>query len=367
MERLELPSRHMSGTTAYDSSQDGSRSNMGLGRSRSHIEISLSRSNMDIARSRLSLDLGRGSSDVAVDMAPNGSLDTDNSNSSSSIVPPPLSLAGLQPKLDDFAETPEGRSALDEERPVGLCGSDKAGSARIVLGGKTELSLRSITSESTIGSKEMPLLRLLVIIGVLSLALFIAAIDQTIVATATVRISEEFDSLSLAPWLANTYLLSSTALQPITGKLSDILGRTQILLSGILVFAVGSVVCAVAKSITVLLVGRGIAGMGAAAIIGLTLVIVSDIVPMRKRGSFMAIFALVFSISSVVGPLLGGLFADRVSWRWIFWLSVPISGIVTIAILLLLRLPHQRQQGDSVWTKLKRIDYLGIALLVGGM
>ncbi|KAJ2796386.1 hypothetical protein H4R20_005547 [Coemansia guatemalensis] len=230
----------------------------------------------------------------------------------------------------------------------------------------SDLSLRSTKSASSVGGKEMGMSRLLMTLGVLSLALFIAAVDQTIVATATVKISEEFNSLSLAPWLANAYLLSSTALQPITGKLSDIFGRTQVLLAGIVIFALGSLVCALAQSIAMLLIGRAIAGAGAAAIIGLTLVIVSDIVPLRKRGPFMAVFSLVFSASSVVGPLLGGVFTDNVTWRWIFWLSEPVAGFVIVAIVVLLRLPRQRQ-GASIWTKLRRIDYLGIFLLVGGM
>ncbi|KAI8322755.1 MFS general substrate transporter, partial [Martensiomyces pterosporus] len=198
----------------------------------------------------------------------------------------------------------------------------------------------------------------------LSLALFIAAVDQTIVATATVRISEEFDALSQAPWLANAYLLSSTALQPTTGKLSDIFGRTPILVCSLVVFAVGSLVCALAHSIAVLLVGRAIAGAGSAGIIGLTLVIVADIVPMRKRGPYMAVFSLVFSLSSVIGPLLGGFFTDHVSWRWIFWLSEPITGFVIIAVFFLLRLPRP---SSDIWAKLRRIDYLGIVLLVGGL
>ncbi|KAJ2722912.1 hypothetical protein GGI07_002988 [Coemansia sp. Benny D115] len=215
--------------------------------------------------------------------------------------------------------------------------------------------------------KEMAFGRLLVTIGVLSLALFIAAIDQTIVATATVRISEEFDALTLAPWLANAYLLSSTALQPSTGKLSDIFGRTPMLLSGIAVFAIGSLVCALAPSMAVLLAGRAIAGVGSAAVIGLTLVIVADIVPLRKRGPYMAIFSLVFSVSSVVGPLLGGVFVDHVSWRWIFWLSEPICGVVVVAIIFLLRKQLPQHTGTGMWQRVRRIDWLGIALLVGGL
>ncbi|KAJ1936375.1 hypothetical protein GGF37_005635 [Kickxella alabastrina] len=209
--------------------------------------------------------------------------------------------------------------------------------------------------------------RLLVTTGVLSLALFIAAIDQTIVATATVRISEEFNALSLAPWLVNAYLLSSAAIQPSIGKLSDIFGRTPMLLLGIGVFSIGSLVCALAKSMAMLLVGRAIAGVGSAAIIGLTLIIVSDIVPMRKRGPYMAVFSLVFSVSSVIGPLLGGVFADHVSWRWIFWLNEPICGFVIVAAILLLRNKLPRRATTNVWVQVCGIDWLGILLLVGGI
>ncbi|KAI8321488.1 hypothetical protein GQ54DRAFT_261710, partial [Martensiomyces pterosporus] len=93
-------------------------------------------------------------------------------------------------------------------------------------------------------------------------------------------------------------------------------------------------------------------------------VIVADIVPMRKRGPYMAVFSLVFSLSSVIGPLLGGFFTDHISWSWIFWLSEPITGFVIIAVFFLLRLPRP---SSDIWAKLRRIDYLGIVLLVGGL
>ncbi|KAJ2121746.1 hypothetical protein IW147_003993 [Coemansia sp. RSA 720] len=322
--------RHMSGTTAYNSNQ-GSKSS--IGESESGNPSSKRNSVSEIQASDLSLKQCSG---------------TDIQASDQSL------------KRYSTSASAASRNALDEER-------SKSTEYTSYLDEETkDLSLRSVNSDSELEQKELPLARLLLTVGVLSLALFLAAVDQTITATATVRISEEFNSLSLAPWLANAYLLSSTALQPITGKLSDIFGRTQMLVAGILVFAVGSLVCALSQSIAVLLVGRGVAGAGAAVIIGLTLVIVSDIVPMRKRGPYMAVFSLVFSASSVVGPLLGGLFTDHVTWRWIFWLSEPIAGAVILAIFVLLRLPRQKQ-GATVWAKLRRIDYLGIVLLVGGL
>ncbi|KAJ2757596.1 hypothetical protein IWQ56_006218, partial [Coemansia nantahalensis] len=195
MDKLVLGDRQMSATTACDSSRDASRSNMGMARSRSNMELSFSRPSMAATRSNSCDRLGgHGKPSAASDggIMPAGELDD---------TPTPATLE------DGGSPTPVSRSAMDEERPAGgFAGSEKGGSSRMGLGSRTELSLRSITSQSTIGGKEMPLFRLLVIIGVLSLALFIAAIDQTIVATATVRISEEFDSLSLAPWLANAYL-----------------------------------------------------------------------------------------------------------------------------------------------------------------
>ncbi|KAJ2233928.1 hypothetical protein GGH97_005842, partial [Coemansia sp. RSA 475] len=282
--------RHMSGTTAYNSNQG----------SKGSIDISES-SNPPLKRNSVS---EIQDSDLSL-----------KQSSGTDIQPSDQSL-----KRYSTSASAASRNALDEER-------SKSTESTSYLDEETkDLSLRSVNSDSELEQKELPLARLLLTVGVLSLALFLAAVDQTITATATVRISEEFNSLSLAPWLANAYLLSSTALQPITGKLSDIFGRTQMLVGGILVFAAGSLVCALSQSIAVLLVGRGVAGAGAAVIIGLTLVIVSDIVPMRKRGPYMAVFSLVFSASSVVGPLLGGLFTDHVTWRWIFWLSEPIAG-----------------------------------------
>ncbi|KAJ1831067.1 hypothetical protein LPJ63_004535 [Coemansia sp. RSA 2711] len=331
--------RHMSGSTAYRSNQGSSSS------------VNQCSSSANQSSSSVNASSGR------TDKCSSGNV-LGSTDKCSSVIASDTSNPGSALKIFGSGESAASRNGLDEERSKDTCAEEAGAESK-------DLSLRSSSSEASMERRELPLARLLLTIGVLSLALFLAAVDQTITATATVRISEEFDSLSLAPWLANAYLLSSTALQPITGKLSDIFGRTQMLVAGIAVFAAGSLVCALSRSIAVLLAGRGVAGAGAAVIIGLTLVIVSDIVPMRKRGPYMAVFSLVFSASSVVGPLLGGLFTDHVTWRWIFWLSEPIAGAVVLATLVLLRLPRQRQ--GSVWAKLRRIDYLGIVLLVGGL
>lgn len=296
-------------------------------------------------------------------------LDTAMTDSTATVTNPPPPCLVLNYEITGYPMFSVDDIYQEAERKVKEQSIDSEMHSTITIS-NAPLSPRPSTATSLASSgkyqKEMSLLRLIFILAVLSLALFIAAIDQTIVATATVKITEEFNALPLAPWLANAYLLSSTALQPSTGKLSDILGRTPMLLAGLVVFAIGSLICAVAHSMAVLLVGRAVAGVGSAAIIGLTLVIVADIVPLRKRGPYMAVFSLVFSFSSVVGPLLGGVFTDHVSWRWIFWISLPITGVVVVAIVFLLRLPKQQSQ-QSAWTKLKRIDYLGIVLLVGGL
>ncbi|KAJ2323529.1 hypothetical protein IWW51_003712, partial [Coemansia sp. RSA 2702] len=265
--------RHMSGSTAY-------RSNQGSSSSVNQCSGSANQSSSSVNASS-----GR------TDKCSSGNV-LGSTDKCSSVIASDTSNPGSALKIFGSGESAASRNGLDEERSKDTCAEEAGVESK-------DLSLRSSSSEASMERRELPLARLLLTIGVLSLALFLAAVDQTITATATVRISEEFDSLSLAPWLANAYLLSSTALQPITGKLSDIFGRTQMLVAGIAVFAAGSLVCALSRSIAVLLAGRGVAGAGAAVIIGLTLVIVSDIVPMRKRGPYMAVFSLVFSASSV--------------------------------------------------------------------
>ena len=163
-----------------------------------------------------------------------------------------------------------------------------------------------------------------IVIGIM-LAMFLAALDQTIVATAMPTIGRELHDLEHLPWVASAYLLSATAVTPLYGKLSDIHGRRSILLLGIGIFIVGSIACALASSMLVLILARGLQGLGGGGLISLAQTIIADVVAPRERARYQGWIASVFVTSSVAGPVLGGFFAEHLHWSMIFWINLPLG------------------------------------------
>ena len=205
----------------------------------------------------------------------------------------------------------------------------------------------------------------LIVAGVL-LGLFLSALDQTIVSTALPRIARELDGLSLYSWVTTAYLLTSSAMVPIYGKLSDLYGRKPILMIGIVIFLLGSALCGLSGEpflgnlfgggMMQLVVFRGVQGIGAAALASVAFAIVADIFAPRDRARYQGLFGAVFGLSSVIGPLLGGFLTDSLSWRWVFYVNLPL-GLIALAFIFA-KMPRLASGLKA------KVDYLGAALII---
>ncbi|MEU6812193.1 MFS transporter [Streptomyces sp. NPDC046831] len=206
------------------------------------------------------------------------------------------------------------------------------------------------------GSGTGPVSRnVLVSIGALLLGLLLAALDSTIVSTALPTIVSDLGGLEHLSWVVTAYLLASTAATPLWGKLGDQYGRKKLFQTAIVIFLIGSALCGMAQNMPQLIVFRALQGLGGGGLIVLSMAIVGDVVPPRDRGRYQGLFGAVFGATSVLGPLLGGLFTQHLSWRWVFYVNVPV-GIVALAVIATaLRIP--RRAARHV------IDYLGTFLI----
>ncbi|OAQ31158.1 MFS general substrate transporter [Linnemannia elongata AG-77] len=209
-----------------------------------------------------------------------------------------------------------------------------------------------------------PFKELIVVLIGLMLGLFLSSLDQTIVAVCTTKIANDFDSLDEIPWVGTTYLLTSTTVQPLYGRFSDIFGRKTTYLFAIFVFLIGSALCGASQNMTMLIISRGLSGIGAGGILSTAMIIVAGLVSLRDRGKYQGLFGGIFAVSSVIGPLLGGVFSDHATWRWAFFINLPIGAITLAVIVKLLHLPHAK---GSFKEKVKRIDALGAITLIIGL
>lgn len=195
------------------------------------------------------------------------------------------------------------------------------------------------------------------IIGGVMLAMLLAALDQTIIATALPTIGHELGDMQHLSWVVTVYLLTSTAVTPLYGKFSDSHGRRVTMLIGIVIFIIGSIACALAPSMLLLILARGLQGVGGGGLIALAQTIVADLVPPKERGRYQVYFASVFMTASLLGPVLGGFFAEHLHWSVIFWINLPL-GLVALVIAFhgLKKLPR--------FDRPHRLDLLGAGLMV---
>jgi len=195
------------------------------------------------------------------------------------------------------------------------------------------------------------------VIAGIGLAMFLAALNQTIVATALPTIGRDFDDFENLPWIINAYLLTSTAVAPLYGKMSDIHGRRAMMIAAIALFTAGSVLCALAGNLIVLSLGRALQGIGGGGIMPLAQIVIADAITPRERGRYQAYIGIIWVGAGIAGPVLGGFIAERLHWSMIFWLNVPlglIGGAMSNAALK--RLPRH--------DRMHRLDLVGAALMV---
>ncbi|MGW3492139.1 MDR family MFS transporter [Streptomyces sp. NPDC001020] len=232
----------------------------------------------------------------------------------------------------------EGRAAEPVARET------KTGSTGVVAAGRHGAPV----TESVQGG-------VLVSIGALLLGMLLAALDQTIVSTALPTIVSDLGGLNHLSWVVTAYLLASTAATPLWGKLGDQYGRKKLFQAAIVIFLIGSALCGMARNMPELIAFRALQGLGGGGLMVLSMAIVGDIVSPRERGRYQGLFGAVFGTTSVLGPLLGGLLTEHLSWRWVFYVNLPVGVVALLVIATVLSIP--RKSARHV------IDYLGTFLI----
>ncbi|MER6059974.1 MDR family MFS transporter [Streptomyces sp. NPDC001792] len=217
------------------------------------------------------------------------------------------------------------------------------------------MTLETHGTQKEIKAAEQVSGNVLVSIGALLLGLLLAALDQTIVSTALPTIVSDLGGLEHLSWVVTAYLLASTAATPLWGKLGDQYGRKRLFQTAIVIFLVGSALCGMARNMGELIGFRALQGLGGGGLMVLSMAIVGDIVPPRERGRYQGLFGAVFGATSVLGPLLGGLLTQHLSWRWVFYVNLPVGVVALAVIATALRIP--RRSAHHV------IDYLGTLLI----
>ncbi|MGH2821376.1 MAG: MDR family MFS transporter [Actinomycetota bacterium] len=227
------------------------------------------------------------------------------------------------------------------------------------MGRRRPVTRSSATDAASEQPSQLSHRQILVVFTGLMLGMLLAALDQTIVSTALPTIVGELGGLDHLSWVVTAYLLTSTAATPLFGKISDLHGRRRLFQTAIVTFLVGSVLAGFSQNMAQLIAFRALQGVGGGGLIAMAQVIIGDVVSPRERGRYMGYIGSVFAVSSVAGPLLGGFFVDQLTWRWVFYINLPVGAVALIVTNTVLNLPFRRVE--------HRIDYLGATLLIAAI
>ncbi|KAJ1863743.1 hypothetical protein LPJ73_000439 [Coemansia sp. RSA 2703] len=273
--------------------------------------------------------------------------------------PEPLALPDRACERKDSVGTMTTITIHEPEKPT-------AGSTSTPHDMHLKASQATLTSDQSTSEKTPPLgrLRFLLILCSLLLASFLAMLDQSILGAALPAITNQFGDLSAITWVTAAYMLSFTSLQPITSKVSEIVGRLPVLVVSLVVFCAGSAVCGAAPSMTVLIAGRAIAGCGGCGISTMVQVILIDLLPLRERSTYMSFMSMASTLAVIAGPLIGGAIADHWVWRWCFYLNIPICAVICAISVISVR---GRTPPGTAREKVARIDFLGALILLAGL
>ncbi|KAF9869772.1 major facilitator superfamily transporter [Colletotrichum karsti] len=222
------------------------------------------------------------------------------------------------------------------------------------------------TGEDSDESKYPKGLKLAVIILSNMIAMFLVALDRTIITTAIPRITDDFRSLNDVSWYASAYLITSCATQLLWGRIFTFYSTKAVYLAAIFLFEVGSLICGAAPNSVAFILGRAIAGMGSAGIYSGSTILITSVTPLSKRAGYVGMMGAVFGIASVIAPLIGGAFTDRATWRWCFYINLPVGGVAVVALIVLFPQLGQKKS-TPIKQQIKQLDPLGSLVFLPGV